>query len=358
MKFLFKIIIYYLLLFNLICANNPIFLKNEIQLNFKNSLVDEADITISNKKSLFAAGLSAILPGLGQFYLGNKIAGSIYVSVEASLWFTRNYYLDKASSSSESYKQYVRDHWSFPKLIRDYFNPSMLPVSLEINQLDTLFVYSEALIEEPDDIYNEFLILDSDDSNSSYFFPLWEQGHDAEFDYNGTIVSTADDATFMSIYKDICSTNEDLNYICLLDLSSYSNQSEIPEYGTELYNELLFNQINNKINSVVYSHHLYEGVGKYNMFFAGWDDSYLGEITDGPGGYPILNSPNKLFYEYTLREGHKENNDKAGNLLSLLLVNRAVSMFNILIGESRISISSNLNPSKYGNNKIKLSIRI
>ena len=358
MKFVFKIIIFCLFLFNLICAASPIFVTNEIQLSFKNDLVDEVDVTLSNKKSLFAAGLSAVLPGLGQFYLGNKIAGSIYMSVEASLWFTRNYYLDKASSSSEFYKQYVRDYWSFPKLIKDYFNPSMLSVSLEINQQDNLFIYSEAFVEQPDDIYNEFLIPDPDNPNSYYFFPLWKQGHDAEFDYNGTIVSTTDDATFISIYEDVCNTDANLNYICLLDLSSYTNQSEIPEYGTELYNELLFSQINNKINGVIYSHHLYEGVGKYNMFFAGWNDSYLGEITDGPGGYPILNSPNKLFYEYTLRAGHKENNDKAGNLLSLLLVNRAISMFNILIGESRVNISSNLNPSKYGNNKIKLSIGI
>tara|TARA_Y100001970_G_scaffold281422_1_gene392156 strand:- start:9988 stop:11058 length:1071 start_codon:yes stop_codon:yes gene_type:complete len=356
MKFLFKIIVCYLFSFNLVYTDSLIFVKNEAQLSFQNSLVGDVDMASNNKKSLFAASLSAIIPGLGQFYLGNKVAGSIYMSVEASLWFTRNYYLDKASSSSESYKQYVRDHWSFPKLIKDYFNPSVLPVTLVINEQD--MSYDKAFITQPDDIYNEFLIPHPTITDSLYFFPLWKQGHDAEFDYDGTIVSTGDDATFISIYEDVCNTNESLNYICLLDISSYNNQSEVPEYGTELYDELLFNQINDKINSVVYSHHLYEGVGKYNMFFAGWDDSYLGEITNGPGGYPILNSPNKLFYEYTLRAGHKENNDKAGNLLSLLLVNRAISMFNILLNQSRLSVSSNLNASKYGYNEIKLSIGI
>ena len=94
-----------------------------------------------------------------------------------------------------------------------------------------------------------------------------------------------------------------------------------------------------------------------SLFFSGWDDSELGEVVSGPGGdFDILDSPHKLFYEHTLRARHKENNDKAGNLLSLLLVNRAVSMFNILLNESRIRVSSDVNPSKYATNEIKLSI--
>jgi len=193
--------------------------------------------------------------------------------------------------------------------------------------------------------------------DSLYFYLLWDQGHSAEFSYEGTIVSTENEATFKTIYLDICNTSANLNYICLLEIESYDDASDIPEYGTELYYDMLLDQINNRINGVIYSHHLYEGIGKYNMFFAGWDDSGLGEVIAGPGGdFDILNSPHKSFYEHTLRARHKENNNKAGNLLSLLLVNRAVSMFNILLNESRIRVSSDINPSKYATNEIKLSI--
>ena len=359
MKFLLRIIISYLFLFSFIYPLNHNFIKSEVQLNFKDDLVKDIAISNDKKKALLAAGLSAILPGSGQFYLGKKIAGSIYMAIEASLWLTRDHYLDKATLSSEVYKQYVRDHWSISKWIRDYYNPTMLEVTTtgNIDDSNGSYTYTNAFVVNPDDVYNEFIIGDSEDEFDEYYHLAWDQGHSAEFDYEGTIISTSDETNFKEIYKDICNTNAELDYICVLELiGPYTNESEIPEYGTELYYDMLLEQIDNRINSVIYSHHLYEGVGKYNMFFSGWDDSALGEVIVGSGGYPILDSPHKLFYEHTLRLEHKDNNDKAGNLLSLLLVNRAISMFNILLNDSRVSISSNVSHTKYATNKIKLSI--
>ena len=362
MTFISKIIISYLLLFSFIYSSNFNFIKNETQLNFKNDLVEGISISDTKKKALFAAGLSAILPGTGQFYLRNNMAGSIYMAIETSLWLTRDYYLDKTVLSSEEYKQYARDYWSFPKWIRDYYNPSMSEVFtdiefLPINESDSSYTYVSAYVITPDDIYSNFILDEENDDFDFYYHLLWKQGHSAEFNYEGTIVSTENEVTFKAIYLDICNTSANLNYICLLEIESYDDASDIPEYGTELYYDMLLDEINNRINGVIYSHHLYEGIGKYNMFFSGWDDSALGEVIAGPGGdFDILNSPHKLFYEHTLRARHKENNDKSGNLLSLLLVNRAVSMFNILLNESRIRVSSDLNPSKYATNEIKLSI--
>ena len=363
MKFIFKIIILFLFLFNLIYPLHDIFVKNEAQINFKNDLVEEKDVIISSRKALFAAGLSAVLPGAGQFYLGNNVAGSIYMAVEASLWLTRDHYLDEAVLSSEAYKQHARDYWSFPKWIRDYYNPSMSDVLVDIELLpvsdedDSVYTYVSAYVVTPDDIYSEFILDEENDNFNLYYHLLWDQGHSAEFDYDGTIVSTEDQVTFKPIYEDVCNTSAELNYICLLNIESYEDENEIPTYGSDEYYDMLLNQINNKINGVIYSHHLYEGIGKYNMFFAGWVDSNDSEVISGPAGnFDILSSPRKLFYEHTLRARHKENNDKAGNLLSLLLVNRAISMFNILLNESRFRVSSDVNPSKYATNEIKLSI--
>ncbi len=359
MRFIFKIIIFVLFLLNLIYPLPDIFVKNETQINFKNDSVEEKNVQTSPgrfRKSLFAAGLSAVLPGAGQFYLGKKLSGVIYMTIETSLWLTRDHYLDEAVLSSEVYKQYAIEHWNFSKWIRDYYNPSMLEVSTNIQLgLDGLYYTSAFISEPPDDVYSNFLISGPVD-DSLYFHLLWDHGHTAEFDYEGTIISTGDNASFIPIYLDVCNTSAELNYICLLNLESYEDENEIPEYGTELYYDMLLNQIDNKINSVIYSHHLYEGIGKYNMFFAGWDDSSDGYIVVDGNGKSLAYSPYKLFYENTLRARHKENNDKAGDLLSLLLVNRAISMFNILLNESRFRVSSDVNPSKYATNEIKLSI--
>ena len=53
MKFLFKIIVCYLFSFNLVYTDSLIFVKNEAQLSFQNSLVGDVDMASNNKKSLF-----------------------------------------------------------------------------------------------------------------------------------------------------------------------------------------------------------------------------------------------------------------------------------------------------------------
>ena len=198
MRFIFKNIVLFLFLLNFVYPLHDIFVKNKTQINFKNDSAEAKDIKsdVKSRKSLFAAGLSSILPGTGQFYLGNNMAGSIYMVVEASLWLTRDHYLYEATLSSEAYKQYARDYWSFPKWIRDYHNPSMLEVNIGINE--NTIEYESAFVPEPDDIYNDFLISVAGD-DSLYFHLLWDQGHSAEFDYDGTIISTTDDVNFKTI---------------------------------------------------------------------------------------------------------------------------------------------------------------
>ena len=135
------------------------------------------------------------------------------------------------------------------------------------------------------------------------------------------------------------------------------NESTPPDYNSDEYQALLIEQIDSRIDNVIYTHHLYEGVGKYNMFFAGWEDSSIGWVEQNSGGYDLALSNMKNFYEYNLRANHKKNNDKAANLLSLTLLNRAISVFNILLKDTRMRMSSNLNSSEIGFNEIKLSLK-
>ena len=67
--------------------------------------------------------------------------------------------------------------------------------------------------------------------------------------------------------------------------------------------------VNNE--DVTFDHHMYEGISKYNMFFAGWLDSYDGYVQSVGSNYKVAYSPFKLYYENTLRAKHKENNNNA-----------------------------------------------
>ena len=119
-------------------------------------------------------------------------------------------------------------------------------------------------------------------------------------------------------------------------------------------------EIESKVTAV-FDHHLYEGIGKYNMYFEGWNDSKDGELGTYNGYDNIAMSPNKRFYEYRLRAEHKKYNDNASNVLSAILITHAVSMFDILLTDIlkkiRIESSANYNPSsKYGIDNISFSI--
>ena len=350
MNFYLKNIIYFYFLFNFCFTNSLKFSKNQSHINFENSIKNSINENYNSQNVLIAAGLSAIIPGLGQFYKGEKVLGSIYLGVETSLWILRDNYLNDARNSSSVYKKYVRDNWNFSKWIRDYYNPTNIDVVVSINNLNE---YESAEILQVNDVYNLFVVNEeNEDDFENYFSLSWEQAHDAQFSINGDIYSTSSDS-FKELYEEICNTNESFNYICLLEL----NESTPLDYNSDEYQALLIEQIDSRIDNVIYTHHLYEGVGKYNMFFAGWEDSSIGWVEQNSGGYDLALSNMKNFYEYNLRANHKKNNDKAANLLSLTLLNRAISVFNILLKDTRMRMSSNLNSSEIGFNEIKLSLK-
>ena len=131
-------------------------------------------IIILQNVLIVAVTLSAIIPGLGQFYKGEKVLGSIYLGVETSLWILRDNYLNDARKSSSIYKKYVRDNWNFTKWIRDYYNPTNLDVVVSINNLNE---YESAEISQVDDIYDLFIVNEeNEDDFENYFSLSWESG--------------------------------------------------------------------------------------------------------------------------------------------------------------------------------------
>jgi hypothetical protein len=58
--------------------------------------------------------LSALVPGAGQLYNGNR-RGYLFLGIEAASWFGRISYLDAADKKEEDYRAFADRHWSYPR---------------------------------------------------------------------------------------------------------------------------------------------------------------------------------------------------------------------------------------------------
>ena len=206
----------------------------------------------------------------------------------------RNIYLDRSAKYKKQYKNFASNNWEFSKWIRDCFNPT----------------------NTQGDVYD--LLVNSDNSKP------WEQAHKIEFEYQNKRYSTNTD-NFRDFYMDICNTDENNNYQCTVT---------IDEIREEVSND-----------DVLFNHHLYEGISKYNMYFAGWNDSEQGYVETLGSNYQVAYSPNKLYYENTLRARHKKNDKNAGYVLSTILVTHIISMFDILLDKNNTNMSINYDVS-------------
>ena len=75
-----------------------------------------ADDFPGKKSPYLAAGLSLILPGLGEYYVGDHIwRGMIFTGLEIGLWLERNNYLNRENDSMVSFYAYTDAHWHRPK---------------------------------------------------------------------------------------------------------------------------------------------------------------------------------------------------------------------------------------------------
>ena len=60
--------------------------------------------------------LSAILPGAGQIYNGDR-RGYIYLGCEVAAWFTRVSYLDAGEKKEDQYEAFAQRHWDFDRWV-------------------------------------------------------------------------------------------------------------------------------------------------------------------------------------------------------------------------------------------------
>jgi len=299
--FFIKVIIFKFLISNL-CYLSPLYnnsTKNQLRIELEQSIIDSVDTKQSNKKLFIAMGLSALFSGGGHFYQHNWKKGTIYSSVELLEWIARDHYLNKADEVP--YKKFARENWSVAKWLHDYFDDQAYGEAIAINDI-----------------------------------PLWGHAHKVRLRYDDKVYDTSLDS-FEEKYRLICNIQS-------TSLECNATREEIEEKVT-----------------AVFDHHLYEGIGKYNMYFAGWEDSEIGELVDYNSYDNIAMSPFKRKYEYKLRADHKEYNDNANNILSAILITHAISMFDILLSDIlkkvKFKSKANLDPSnEYGVDRLNFLI--
>ena len=291
----------YIIPFSLLFSNNVLSnsesIKKEFSIYMNNSKDQLNQLTTNDKdkKPLIACTLSALIPGTGHFYMGNYKRGAVYFGIELFSWAYRSHYQDKGDDYVKRYKDFANEHWSFDKWIQD------VPVFANPNH----------------PVYNTMT-----NSNDEFVYP-WNNSHGIEFTLDNNIYKT-NDGTFEGLYIQHCSNGYQNSVECRAD------NNDNPLYFSDAI--------------VLKDHHFYEGISKYDMFFAGWDDTHVcldesdEQIVDDNCSYPfesnvttIPMTANKLFYQNELRTNANKKYDYAENALTLIFINHAISFFDSFI---------------------------
>ena len=275
----------------------------------ENNIAKSSEVKIDNN-AFIAFSLSAILPGAGQIYNKNYKRGFAYLAFEIINWSKRSKYLDKGNDFVDQYKNFANENWNFDRWIRD------------IN-----------LLADPNHPVNS-VMLGPDDN---FFYP-WSDSHHIEFYLDGYLRRTNNsngDNWFENTYKTAC--NDAINNFqeCITNVFTNSDGSSA---------------------TITRDHHFYEGIGKYDLFFAGWNDTRDGECSEetindyGSCSYILLtnNTENaytdkKRYYQYELRDKANKNYDVAENALTFIFVNHAISMLDAFI----VNLASNKSSINY-----------
>jgi hypothetical protein len=76
----------------------------------------------SRKNGFLAAGLSFLVPGLGEYYVGDQIwRGAIFTLLEGGLWYGRLHWTARGDDSLEMFHNWAHTHWS-PSRYADSLN--------------------------------------------------------------------------------------------------------------------------------------------------------------------------------------------------------------------------------------------
>ena len=309
--------IYISLIIWLVCNTqifaNTFFQKNSYQFKSMMLLQDttsenESEFqleTFQNKGTFKSPGkallFSGILPGMGQAYMGNWQRGLIFVGLEAAAigtWFYNN---NLAEDKKKEYSYYANDHWDFGKWVHDYYKwYEYKEGDDEWNAIREVFInYSDSTSG-----------CAQDPTEDQCYTDIWDHSHKVEFTYDGSIMSSSSEE-FRQVFKDLCGNSNIIGREC-------SNEV------VNLYDN------NNDTIFIIKDHHFYEGIQKYDMYFAGWDDNDSVFVVTKEHNDINATSPNQIAYR-SLWGDYNKIKTLAGNGGKFMLINRMVSMVDALL---------------------------
>jgi len=292
--------------------------KDSLNIGISNNFNQSSTFLKSPGKALLYSGF---IPGLGQLYMEEWLRGLIFIAIDGIAIGTWYYNNIKAENKKEEYAKYALEHWDLSRWIHDYYKwyPQLAPIDFSGNQ------------EEWESI-REVFVNKSDTLSGCHeppycYVDIWDNSHNVEFSYNGSIMSSNSD-NFKDVFEDLCgNTINPSNPIC-------SNNT--------------LNMIDNNGDTIVVraGHHFFEGIQKYDMFFAGWDDNDSAIVVLKSNNERNITSQNQTSYQ-ELWIDYNRIKTLAGNGGKFMLINRAVSMVDAILLAKKWNTK----------NDIKLSLR-
>mgnify|MGYP006865005504 CR=1 FL=1 len=313
------------------------------------------DTKSKNKYAGRAMLYSGLIPGLGEYYTGAWKRGLVFAGIEVAAWISWSKFEKKGDDASDDYESYADDHWEFSRWIAhhdkwegDTLYQSMFSKNIADEGDEPLYLYEDIWggshsIEIAYTVYEDGIekikLLETNSSsgtssNTTYIFE--------ELFYNNTLFS--DDA---GIAYNFTNMSEE-------QIACYIGEYECdPSFVTDPNFQVI------KDNTY------YENVGKYNSFFAGWDDHDTLEVFINRG-VEVAKSPNKWVY----RGMRKEANDHyktAQYMVSTIMLNHVASMLDAVLTAKlwNDKIDANLTAStqfdhrkKYGVGDVQVGISL
>ncbi len=76
-------------------------------------VLQEKNVALESEKSVWlAAGLSAVVPGAGEFYAESYLKGSIFFLVDVALWGLAYHFDKKGDDQTDFFQGYADQHWN------------------------------------------------------------------------------------------------------------------------------------------------------------------------------------------------------------------------------------------------------
>ena len=256
-------------------------IDEKVNSNFGYSPENDGDSQSSNI-NMKAMLYSAILPGSGEYSMGYTNRGYLFLGIEAIAVGTWYIFNQKGLDTQDKYRAYADEHWSLDRWFYDYSK-------WEGTTADSIFINFDA----------------------DYYPKIWDDSHHLNFSVNGNYFSS-NSVEFEDFYDDYALSDS-------LMAVNFFNDNNI---------------------QVEKDHHYYENIGKYDHFYAGWEDNdSLYVVVKELGGEYIAMSPHKKGYRETWNDSN-DNYRVASFALSALVANHFASIMDVLI------------LSKLSNNKI------